>query len=254
GVIHPLRFGTRDANGHWRLVSVEAPGRLLLLGADDLGRDIWSRLLHGARLSLFAGLLATLVAVATGLIVGLLTGIAGPTGAAAGGFVIDVTLAMPWVYLLLAVRAALPLDLEPPLAFFATALLIGLLGWARLARLICGTVAALREREFIVAARASGVSRARLLRAHVLPHTWPVAFTQATLLLPQFVLAEVTLSFLGLGAADAQPSWGTLLGSLQHATTLTHAWWQAIPAIALVPVFLLYYGVTRSVGGAPVSS
>lgn len=251
GEVHPIRFLNTDADGRWRLFGVDPPMRIMLLGADGLGRDLFSRLVHGARLSLFAGLLATATAVTMGLAVGLLAGTLGPVGGSVVAFVIDVTLALPWIYLLLAVRAVLPLTLEPRIAFLGTALLIGLVGWARLARLVRARVQGVAQRDFVAAARAFGVTRPRLLLVHLLPHAWPVALTQAALLLPHFVLAEMTLSFFGLGAGDAEPSWGTLLAGVQQVAVLADAWWLALPAIALVPVFLLYYLAARSVGVAP---
>ena len=141
----------------------------------------------------------------------------------------------PWLYLLFAVRAALPLHISEWQVFLLLVAVIGLIGWARPARLIGGVVLSAKERNFVIAARGFGASDAYLLRRHVLPQTGGVVLTQMTLLIPQYVLAEVTLTFLGLGAGEPMPSWGSLLSSLQQYYVLSSYWWMCLPALLLVP-------------------
>jgi peptide/nickel transport system permease protein len=153
----------------------------------------------------------------------------------------DLFLALPWLYLLFAVRAFLPLDLKPGPAFGIIVLLLGVVGWARPGRLVRGVVLSAKEREFVVAARAFGATDRHILRIHVLPQALGVLMTQAALLIPVYVLAEVTLSFVGLGVAEPLPSWGTMLASLQQYHVLSTAWWMYAPGVALVAITWLYH-------------
>jgi peptide/nickel transport system permease protein len=223
------------------LFGVEEPARLFLLGADGLGRDQLSRLAHGARISLMAGLLAAVLSLGLGWALGTIAGFYGgwiDAGVMRGS---EVLLALPWLYLLLAVRAALPLHVPPAEAFLTIVLVIGILDCARPARLLRGVVLSLRERNFVLAARGFGASDAYLIRRHIAPHSAGLVLTQAAILIPQYVLAEVTLSFLGLGVSEPAPSWGNMLAALQQYHVLSGYWWMWLPALALVPVFLAYF-------------
>jgi peptide/nickel transport system permease protein len=135
---------------------------------------------------------------------------------------------------------------NPVTAFFLIVIVVGTLGWARPARLIRGVVLSAKERDFVKAARGFGASPAYLLRRHILPETWSVLLTQAAILAPQYVLAEVTLSFLGLGVPEPAPSWGNLLSSLQQYSVLVSYWWMYLPAAAMVPFFFGYLGLASS--------
>ena len=156
-------------------------------------------------------------------------------------------MAVPWLYLLFAVRAALPLHLDTRATFLLLVAVLGVVGWARPARLIRGIVLSARERTYVTAARGFGAQAPYLLRRHILPHTLGVVLTQAGLLVPQYILAEVTLSFLGLGVGEPTPSWGAMLGSLQQYSVLTSYWWMFTPAIALVVVAVAYHALTSTV-------
>jgi peptide/nickel transport system permease protein len=243
---YPVRFFVRVAGSGptgqsaLRLVAVEEPARLFLLGSDGFGRDQLSRLLHGGRVSLLAGLLAAAIALGVGLLAGTLAGFY-------GGWVDEVVmraaelfLALPWLYLLFAVRAFLPLDMHPAAAFLTLVLVIGLIDWARPARLIRGVVLSAKERDYVLAARGFGASDRYLILRHLLPEAASVAATQGALAVPQYILAEVTLSFLGLGVNEPVPSWGNMLASLQEYHVLASYWWMLLPGLALVPVFLGY--------------
>ena len=223
------------------LFSVEAPGRIFLLGTDDFGRDEFSRVLYGGRISLFAGLLGATVALLAGGLAGVIAGYCGKWVDAATMRLVELFLALPWLYLLFAVRAVLPLRIKTTDAFLLLVGLMGLVGWARLARLIRGIVLSAKERNFVTAARAMGASDMHILRKHVLPQTYGTLLTMAALLVPQFILAEVTLSFLGLGVGEPIPSWGNLLAELQKYSVLASYWWMYLPAMALVGLFLVYH-------------
>lgn len=261
---YPVRFfvqgaryrlgGLIDADRH--LFGTESPSGLFLLGTDGLGRDVFSRLLYGGRISLFSGLLGTALTLATALVLG---GLAGYYGAWVDDAIMrvgELFLALPWLYLLFAVRMALPLHIEPVQAFILILVVVGLIGWARPARLIRGVVLSARAREYVVAARCLGASDAYLLRRHVLPQVQGLVLTQAAVLAPQYILAEVTLSFFGLGVAEPVPTWGNMLASLQRYHVLTSYWWMFAPGLALVPVSLLFYALAdalhRRTAGASI--
>lgn len=226
---------------HVHLFGVDPPGHIFLMGTDAYGRDQFSRFLFGGQISMLAGLIATILSVSVGILVG---GIAGYYGGwvdellMGGG---ELFLALPWLYLLFAVRAALPLHLSQWKIFLMLVSVMGLIGWVRPARLIRGVVLSAKQRNFVVAARGFGASDAYLLRRHILPQTYGVLLTQMTLLIPQYVLAEVTLTFLGLGVGEPLPSWGTLLASLEQYYVLSSYWWMFLPALFLIPLFLAFH-------------
>jgi peptide/nickel transport system permease protein len=223
------------------LFGVAKPARIFLMGSDAYGRDQLSRFLFGGQISLLAGLIAAILSVSIGIFAG---GIAGYYGGWLDGILMrggELFLALPWLYFLFAVRAALPLHISQGQVFLLLISVMGLIGWARPARLIRGVVLSAKERNFVLAARGFGASDAYLLRRHVLPQTYAVLLTQITLLVPQYVLAEVTLTFLGLGVGEPMPSWGALLSSLQQYSVLSSYWWMFLPALLLIPLFVVFY-------------
>lgn len=252
--ISAVRFFVRGAPyrvagtfpGNLHLLGTDGPGRLFLLGSDDFGRDQFSRFLHGGQISLFAGLLGAGLSLGVGTVLGGLAGFYGAWIDEAIMRVAELFLALPWVYLLFAVRMALPLQLAPSAAFLLVLSVIGLIGWARPARLIRGVVLAATGRDYVAAARSLGASDVHILRRHLWPEVTGIALTQGALLVPQYVLAEVTLSFFGLGVGEPVPSWGNMLAALQRYEVLASYWWMFVPALALIPVFLLYYALANS--------
>lgn len=221
-------------------------GRIYLFGSDAYGRDQLSRILYGGQISLLAGLLGAGLTLFFGVLIG---GIAGLYGGWRDGLLMRVAelfVALPWLYLLFAFRAFLPLSVSPLQAFFLIVVVVGAVGWARPARLVRGVVLSAKERDFVRAARGFGARDAYLLRRHILPETSSVILTQAAILVPQFVLAEMTLSFLGLGVPEPVPSWGSLLASLQQYSVLVSYWWMYLPALVIVPFFLGYLGLASA--------
>jgi peptide/nickel transport system permease protein len=225
---------------HGKLFTVEAPGVLFLIGTDGYGRDVFSRLLYGARISLLTGLLAALLSLGIGWVLGTVSGF---WGGAVDETVMrgsELFLSLPWLYLLLAVRAFLPLHIDPAQAFFLLVGIIGGVGWVQPARLIRGIVLSARERPYVLAAKGFGAGSWYLVRRHILPFTWGVTLTQATVLIPQYILAEVTLSFLGLGIGEPIPSWGNMLAEARQYHALTAHPWLLAPGLAAVPILLGY--------------
>jgi len=217
-----------------------------LLGTDGYGRDLFSRILYGGQISLLAGLLAASVSLVVGTIVGSASGYLGGWTDAIAMRLAELCLALPWLYLLFGVRAFLPLLVSPVKAFLIVVTTIGVLGWARPARLVRGVALSAKERDFVRAARGFGASNLYILRRHILPQTKSVILTQAAILIPQYILAEVTLSFLGLGIPEPAPSWGNLLGSLQQYSVLSSYWWMYLPALAMVPFFFGYLALAST--------
>jgi peptide/nickel transport system permease protein len=243
----PLRFFVRGQP--YRLFGV-LPSRvhlfgtdsspIFLLGSDSYGRDLFSRILVGGQVSLLAGLAGTGISLGMGLLVGVSAGFWGGWTDGLLMRLAELFMALPWIYLLFALRAFLPLAVPPASALLLVIAVIGAVGWARPARLVRSVVLSAKERDFVRAARGFGASNLYLMRRHILPETSSVLLTQAALLIPQFILAEMTLSFLGLGVPEPVPSWGNLLSSLQQYSVLASYWWMYLPALALVPFFLGY--------------
>jgi peptide/nickel transport system permease protein len=212
------------------------PSLHYLLGTDELGRDRFSRLLYGSRVSL---LLAPAAALLSTILAGLIGGAAGYRG----GWVdrlamrgIDLFLSLPWLFLLLTVRALLPLNVSPAASVIITFALIGLLGWAGPARVVRASSQSLRNSDFVLQARASGCHGFRVLVVHILPNLRPILQAQFWISIPVFILAEANLGLLGLGVAEPLPSWGNLLRGLENYSAVIAGPWMLAPLVLLVIV------------------
>ncbi len=202
-------------------------GHFHLLGTDRFGRDVWARLVHGARVSLLTGFLATAIAVGIGLVVGTVAGVwRGPLGRALMAAT-DFALALPRVVLLLLLAA-----LWPPSGVLVV-LVLGLTGWMSIARLVHGEAVALMARPFVLAARSLGARRLRLAARHLVPNLWTPVTVAAALGVGNAITLEAGLSYLGLGVQPPAPSWGGMIASGRD--TLVNAPWVALaPGLALV--------------------
>jgi peptide/nickel transport system permease protein len=253
--IYPIRFLTKGSTytivkgvtASTHLLGVERPGRLFLFGTDDFGRDECSRMLYGGRISILAGWIGAAIALITGAIVGLISGYCGRWVDSVAMRLVELFMALPWLYLLFAVRAILPLRIETTDTFILLIAVVGIIGWARPARLVRSMVLSAKERNFVLASRAMGASNFHILRKHILPQVSALLLTMAAYLIPQFILAEVTLSFLGLGIGEPVPSWGTLLAELQKYNVLVNYWWMYAPGVALVALFLAYHWASSAI-------
>jgi peptide/nickel transport system permease protein len=206
------------------------------LGTDDLGRDRFARLLYGTRFSL---LLAPAAALLATLIAAMIGGAAGYLGGRWERLVttgIDLFLALPWLFLLLAVRALLPLNTSPVTSVIITFLLLGCLGWAGPARMIRAGTRTLANSDFLVQASASGISRWRLFWRHLLPNLRPVFLAQFWISIPLFILSEANLGLLGLGVSEPLPSWGAMLRDLENYSAILQNPWMLAPVVLLVAV------------------
>lgn len=212
------------------------PSRQHLLGTDELGRDRFSRTLHGTRVSLLLAPVAALISTVIAAVVGGIAGFLGGWWEKAAMAVTDLFLSLPWLFLLLLVRAMLPLNVQPITSLIVTFLLLGTLGWAVSARVLCAGARSLRSSEFLLQARASGVSGWRLAIIHVLPNLRPVLAAQFWISIPVFILTEANLGILGLGVAEPMPSWGSLLREIEGFSTFGIEPWKLVPLALLVMV------------------
>lgn len=245
---YPVRFlvrgpsykllGVYEATVH--LFGAEEPAKILIFGTDGYGRDEFSRVLFGGQISVAAGITATFITLLVGSVLGIMAGYYGGWIDESLMGVTELFLSLPWLYFLLGVRAFLPLHLSALRTFFLLTGVIGLIGWTRPARLVRGIVLSARNRNYVLAARGFGGSDFYLLRRHILPETFGVLLTQAALLVPRYIAAEVTLSFFGLGVSEPVASWGNMLSTLQQYSVLVSYGWLLAPACALVITSVLY--------------
>lgn len=243
----PVRwFAQRSVNGDSssqsrHLFGVDEPGAIHLLGTDQYGRDQFSRFLHGGKLSLFAGLLASVLAMTVGTIAGAIAGYLGGFVDAALMWASDVFLSLPWLFFLFGLRAFLPLDMEALTAFAAIIIALGVIGWPRPARLVRNVVLSAKERDYVMVARGLGAGHVYLLSRHILPATLSVVLTHAALLAPRYILAEITLTFFGLGVNEPAASWGQMFALLlQYFRLAPVSSWMYIPLICLVVTCFSY--------------
>jgi peptide/nickel transport system permease protein len=230
------------------------PSARFLLGADDLGRDRLTRLLYATRISL---LLAAAAAAAAIMAAFLMGGIAGYFGGWCDRTIVralDLMLSLPWLFLLMAVRALLPLNVSPLGSLLVTYALLAGLGWASPARVIRAGVRSFRDSEFVLQARAEGCSEWRVLVRHVLPNLKPLLLAQFWTTIPVFILAEANLGFLGLSAGEPFPTWGTLLSELQSPLLLRPEAFApaAAMAISLFCFKLICFKTVTPFGGSQV--
>jgi len=217
-----------------------APSSAHWLGTDSLGRDLFARLIYGTRVSL---LLAPAAALLATMLAGILGGLAGLVGGWCEKVILaatDLSMALPLLFVLLALRALLPLDISPVLSVMATFTLLGLLGWPSSLRVVWAAAKNLRNSDFLLLARATGSRRSRIIVRHLFPNLRPVLFAQFWVSIPVFVLTEATLSMLGLGVIEPLPSWGNLLRGLEDISAVSANPWRLSPLVLLVLVVICF--------------
>ena len=214
----------------YHLFGVEGPGRIYLLGADARGRDVFSRLLYGAQVSLSIGLIGVFISFTIGLLIG---GISGYYGGRLDNFLMrlcEMVMMVPGFYLLLALRAAVPDNFNSAQVYFAIIIILSFIGWAGLARIIRGMCLSLREREYVLAAKSLGLSDIKIIARHILPHTLSYSIFAVMLSIPGYILGESGLSLIGLGIQDPYASWGNMLGDAMSIVRIKFAPWILWPA------------------------
>ncbi len=215
-------------------------GEAFLLGTDRLGRDMLSRVIHGARISLSIGLVGVFISFVLGCILGGISGYYGGTPDLIVQRAIEFIISIPTIPLWMALSAALPANWPALRVYFAITVILALQGWAGLARVVRGKLLELREEDFVMAARIAGQGAGDIIRRHLLPSFMSYLIVNITLAIPGMILGETALSFLGLGLRPPVVSWGVLLKDAQNFRTVSIHPWLLIPGIFVVVTVLMF--------------
>lgn len=219
------------------LVTVEPEGRLFLLGTDINGRDIFSRILFGGRISLTIGFLALFISFPLGMLYG---GISGYLGGSVDNIMMRISeaiMSIPSFYLLIILAAILPANMTSIQRFALIVVILALIGWAGFSRVVRGMVLSIKKQEYVQAAESIGASKRRIIIKHLLPQTLSYVIVAMTLSVPSYILAESGLSFLGLGIQQPDASWGNMLKEAQEYVNIIYRPW------LLTPGFLIFIAV-----------
>lgn len=225
-------YGARATDGQ--------EGLIFLMGSDDYGRDLFSRILYGGRASLFVGWAGIVITLTIGMLFG---GISGYYGGLIDNLMMraaEIIMSIPSFYLLLALAAVLPRDLSSTMRYFLIVAILSFISWAGMARIIRGMVLSIKTREYVQAAKAIGTSDMRIITKHILPNTLSFVIVSATLSIPGYILGESGLSFLGLGIQEPDASWGNMLTSAMNLQTLERSPWNLLAGVFIFAAVLCY--------------
>jgi peptide/nickel transport system permease protein len=229
---------------NWHLFgAANNDAKLNLLGTDEQGRDQFSRLLHGGRISMFIGIFGVAVSFPLGLLIGGISGYFGGITDIVIMRLAEVIMTLPSIYLLVALSAVLPAGLSSSQRFLLIVVITALINWAGLARIIRGQVLSIKEREFVQAARAMGGTPLYIIVRHVLPQTATYVVISATLAIPSFIGSEAVLSLIGLGIQQPDPSWGNMLSLASNASILVLQPWLIWPPAVLIILTVLAFNL-----------
>src|SRR5262245_44231822 len=234
---YPIRFFVRGdqykilwiISSNIHLFGVDDPGRFYLLGCDVLGRDLFSRILFGAQISLSIGIVGIIISTIIGVLVGGAAGYFGGAVDFVSMRLVEVLLALPSLYFILILRRLFSDDASSVEIYSITVVILAFVGWAIEARVIRGMVLSIREQEYVIAARALGFSNARIIIRHILPNTLSFVIVTATLSVPFYIVGEVALSYLGVGIQEPFPSWGNMLSGASDTVNFGNYPWILFP-------------------------
>ncbi len=247
-IVHPVKFfakgepytilGIIHLDVH--LFQVDEPGKVFLLGTDRNGRDLFSRILFGSQISLTVGLVGVLISLTIGSLTGTMSGFYGGTVDIMVQRVIEVLLSFPQIPLWLALAAAVPANWSSIKVYFGISVVLSIVNWAGLARQVRAKALAVREMDFVTAARLSGSSDFRIITRHVFPSILSHVLVVATLSIPSMILGETALSFLGLGIRPPMTSWGVLLSEAQFTRVLVQQPWLITPVAFVMATVIAF--------------
>ena len=244
---HPIGlFGQGDIYKFWGLFEWDRHffgiegAAIHLFGTDDLGRDVFSRTLSAARISLSVGLVGVILSFVLGVIIGGISGYFGGTVDLLIQRFIEFVVSVPTIPLWMSLSAAVPITWSPIQTYFAITVVLSVVGWAGLARVVRGKILELRENDYVMAARVAGAGNMRVLFDHLVPGFMSYLIVHLTLQVPAMILAETTLSFLRLGIRAPAVSWGTLMQSAQNVRTIALYPWLMIPGIFVIVAVMLF--------------
>ena len=222
------------------LVPADASTRIFILGSDRMGRDQWSRLMYATKTSLTVGMVSVLISVLLGVLLGGISGYFGGTADMIIQRLIEILNSVPYVPIWMAMTAALPRNWSSEQRFFAITVILSLLGWTTLGREVRGKFLSIREEDYVLAAELIGCSKFRIIANHMVPTFLSHIIATGTLMIPQMIVNETSLSFLGLGLRPPAISYGVMLQEAQNVKTMAQAPWLMIPGLVVVIAVLMF--------------